>query len=646
MLQSALNEPQPAKEPDPQGHPKQPTMPPTSHTLTDLLITLSSYLPPDTYPALFSLASSILPLSNDPQLQKKAYKLLPRLTTSPHGALALRAHNLQLQALLLSTASTVTAPTRRDRLAAVAVVVEHLPPTDLSFIPAILSEVVLAAKEVNEKARTQAFDLLVLMARRMHEEGGTVIQARIPNMPSSAPAVPATLSEFLTMVSAGLAGTSPHTVSASITALTRVLYAFASALDRAVIIDLVQTMELFLASANREIVRSTLGFVKVAVVSLPEDVVRPRLEQLVPALTAWSHEHKARFRAKVKHIFERMMRRFGAETVEKYVPEDDRKFVQNIRKTKERSKRQKAAAAAQKEGGSGGGDDDADDGREESARQRKKRTGEFDSAYDDALASDSDDADSDALSADEEELDGRRTGKAAAAGGRKRGRGEQQGGTYITESLDEPLDLLSRSSLAHISSRKPAARSTLPGSASAAKPRKHKMNLDGKLIIGGGDGDEDDDDAMRIDGSADDAGLGGNGEEMSLEQGVNAYVEAIRGRDAVQRGRGGRLKFSNKREKGVGEGKIEVDDDGDGGVKKGKKSVRFAGAVAAGGSGEGGERAGNRGKRVDGGRGNGGGGFRGRGRGGIGKRVERRPLGGGRIGSGGVAKVGGRRGRR
>lgn len=667
MLESALQESQPSKEPQAQGPSKQSTMPPASHTLTDLLITLSSHLPPNIYPSLFSLASSILPLSHDPQLQKKAYKLLPRLATSTHGAHALRAHNEQLQALLLSTASTATAPTRRDRLAAIAVVVEHLPATDLSFIPTILSEVVLAAKEVNEKARTQAFDLLVLMARRMHEEGGIVIQSRIPNLPTSAPSVPASLSEFFTMVSAGLAGDSPHTISASITALTRILYAFASVLDRTVIDDLVQTMDLFLASANREIVRSTLGFVKVAVISLPEDIVRPRLQQLVPSLMAWSREHKARFRAKVKHILERMMRRFGADLVERHTPEDDRKFVHNIRKTKERSKRQRAAA---KEHGADGMDNDEDDEEEDddhdndrgdSARQRKKQQsqkGDFDSAYDDALAFDSDDSISDG------ESDSDAGG--GGGGGRKKkignARKSNEGRTYITESTDEPLDLLSRSSLAHISSRKPVARSILSSSSSSTfnnndrHHRKHKVDLDGKLIIGGNSG-PDDDDAMVIDGADGDAAArashrggreGGemDDEGMSLEQGVNAYVDAIRGRDAVQRGRGGRLKFSNKREKKDADMNMDMDmdlpgEDDRGGRSKSrngeKKQVRFAG-------GDGRDRAEGKRQFVSGRGGGRAGGFRARGKGGIATRVDRRPLGGGR-GGGGGGRVGSSRGR-
>lgn len=559
----------------------------------DLVITLSIYLPRPTFPTLFSFVAVILPQSSDPQLQKKAYKLLPRLATSPTGTLALQDRNAELQALLLNTASTVSAPARRDRLAAVAVVVEHLPQTSLHFIPSVLSEVVISAKEVNEKARTAAFDLLVLMAKKM-SQGGHIDQSKIPNMPADAPIATASLEEFFTMVSAGLVGSTPHMISASITALTRILYEFSSQLPQPVIEEIVTTLDLYLADANREIVRSVLGFVKVAIISLPESIIKPRLETLIPGLTSWSREHKAHFRAKVKHILERAIRRFGYDTVELYCPEDQKKFIHNIRKTKERRKRHKATDAA--EGGT-------------SSEPQERRKGRFESEYDEAIyGSDSSASDTDTDQDSPPTRDSTDTR-----------------GTYITEDPSEPLDLLDRKSLAHISSRKPLPKPTL----SSKQYRNTKTDADGKLVFG-----DHADDAMALDFDQN-----GNNEGVSLETGINAYVDAIRGRDAVQRGRGGRLKFSNKREKGGGgEGGMDVDDADNGdegkGNGKGEKRVRFSDGV---GKGMGKEREGMRGNGKS---------FA-RGRGGIAGRVERRGLGGGgsgRAGGGGL-KMGVRGGR-
>src|SRR5271170_3890572 len=100
-------------------------------------------------------------------------------------------------------------------------------------------------------------------------------------------------------------------------------------------------MEVFLTSKSREIARSAIGFIKVALLSLPKEVMEQRLDKLIPNLMVWSHEIKGHFRVKVKSLMERMIRKFGVETVLKYTPQDDHKLINNIRKTRERKKRGK-----------------------------------------------------------------------------------------------------------------------------------------------------------------------------------------------------------------------------------------------------------------------------------------------------------------
>lgn len=560
-----------------QKQPPSERMPPESHTLMDLVITISIYLPRSTYPTLFSLAALTLPQSSDPQLQKKAYKLLPRLATSPTGLQALQERSSELQTLLLNAAASATPPCRHDRLSAISTVIQHLPASDLHFIPSILSEVVVSAKEVNEKARSAAFDLLVLMATKM-SAGGTIAQSKIPHMPSDSPDVQASLEEFFTMVSAGLVGSTPHMVSASITALTRILYEFHSQLSQSTIGDLLETLSLFLTSASREIVRSVLGSVKVAIISLSQTIVQPRLETLIPGLMSWSREHKAQFRAKVKHILERAIRRFGYDQINKYTPENDRKFLANIRKAKERAKRKKADGAPEE-------------------TQGAKRRGAFESEFDAAIQSSSDEGDGAGSDVEDDR------------GGRYGGR------TYIMEDEDSPLDLLDRKALGNISSSKPARRQQ-------PSKQKGKVNIDGKLVIGTGDSDSDDPMAMDFDADGK-----SNGKEISLEGGINAYVDAIKGRDAVQRGRGGRLKFSNKREEAANGDAMDVDEDG-AKSEKPAKTIRFS------------DGRGGRGGRLRGGRADG------SGRGGMnGRRTDpksqRRGLGMAKVSGGRVAKGGG-----
>ncbi|QIW97163.1 hypothetical protein AMS68_002681 [Peltaster fructicola] len=517
MLEAAILEQGPQTQADKQkeGKDGKLKMPPTSHTLMDLVITMSVYLPRDCFSGLFTMAANVVQKKNDPQLQKKAYKLVPRLAESEIGRQAIVERNTDLQQLFLASAEHVSSPAKRDRLMSIAEVVSALPQDDLHFIPAIIPEVVIGVKEVNEGARLAAFDLLVLMGQKM-SEGGTVIINKVPKMPEDAAPVSASIEEYFTMVSAGLAGATPHMISATITALTRLLFEYKDQLREATVAELVQTMDLFLTSNDREIVRSVLGFVKVCVISLPSEIVLPRLETLIPNLILWSHEHKQHFKAKVKHIFERMIRRFGAELIEKNTPEADRKLITNIRKTRERRKRKKLAED------------------EEEAEPASK--GKFESGYDEAVyGSDSESQEGSDIS-DDEVL------RKSAAKGQRAKTGRQ----YIVEDEDEPLDLLDKRALAHVSSTKPVRAKAIKENS-----KKAKRDLDGKLVF-----NESDDDVMQFD----DQGMinGNEPGDGTLEGGINAYVDALKSRDAPTRGQRGKLKFKQKG--GPEDDEMEVDE--------------------------------------------------------------------------------------
>ncbi|RSL67180.1 hypothetical protein CEP54_003338 [Fusarium duplospermum] len=546
MLAAELQAEKPAEKE--KGQKSKDHMPSTAQTLMDLVITMSVYLPRDSFAALFEIAAVIINKEDEPQLQKKAYKLIPRLADSEIGKAALQERSAELQNLIFSSTEKVSAPARRERLAAVTALLPFIPDTSLHFIPAVLSEVVICCKENNERARETAYELLVQMGHRMAGANGVPIDnSKVPHMPNDAPAGTANIEEFFTMVSAGLAGSTPHMISASITAISRLLYEFRSDLSEQTLSDLVQTMDLFLTSNNREIVKSCLGFVKVCVISLPVELMLPRLSTLVPNLIVWSHEHKGHFKAKVKHILERMVRRFGYENIHQNCPEADKKLIVNIRKTKERTKKKKDAAKAAHDG------DDSDDDEDQPKRQ-------FENEYDQALYS----SDSDA--SDDSDDEAPRPKKKAQKGGK----------TYIIEDDDEPLDLLDKKALANISSTKPVK---------LRKPQrtKAKYDLDGKLILG-----KDSDDEMEVD------------EPNPEASGVGAYVAALKGKDAAKRGRGGKLKFSNRRTKDDDDDEDLEMDRGDAAAVKSKLSPgrdrggrgNFRGRGGRGGRGGGGARSG------------------------------------------------------
>lgn len=530
------------------------TFPPESHTLLDLLITLSSHLPMGSLPQLFALASRIITTSNqDPHLIKKAYRLIPRLANTGTGITALQARHSELQSLFLQTTNTTPPAARYPRLLALNSLISTVPTTDLHFVPSILSEVVLACRSTSDKARQTAFSILIKAVEVVSAAPpGTVIRnSQVPGMSSSAPDALAGPEEVFTMVSAGLAGGAPSVVAATCTALGRLLFEFHTKLSVNVLGDLVDTVAMFLESNSREIVRAVLGFVKVAVVVLSDEVLKSKGAELVRRIVPWCKEHKGRLRAKVKGILDRMMRRLSAEECDRWVAmvengtEDGRKLVRSIRKERERRKKKKGAK------------DKADEESDEDERPGK---GEFNNEFDKAVYGSDDNEDLSELGSGDDDTDtvGVSFHKNNHLSHKRRGKNRKTG-EFIREDVDgnddedvaEPLDLLAPEAIARISSRKTFTRPRIT---------KARVNEDGKLVFGGGGDSETAADKDKD--ARNNADVGGGG-------GVDAYVEAVSGPDAVRRGQRGRLKVKQKgdrRDRGRDQNRdrMDVDDNGDG----------------------------------------------------------------------------------
>lgn len=522
MLESELPRPDaPVPPKQPQQQPSRNKMPPTSHTLLDLVIALSVHLPRSTFASLFLLANHILTnpsiLKTDPQLIKKAYKLIPRLSTSATGAEALKARNTELRQLIHDTASTTPVPARRDRLLAIHTLIDFLPQGDLHFIPEIISEIVVACKDSNEKARNAGFDLLIACSKKIIDVGKEGVMLRnslVPGMPEGTADVPATVSEVFGMVSAGLAGVAPHVVAASITALSRLLFEFHEILGRKEKEEIVDTVTMFLESKNREIVRSVLGFVKVMVVVLEKDLLDSRMQAVVRGCMVWHKENKGRLRQKVRGIIDRCLRRWGSDVIEGWVGGNDRKMVVNIRKRKERSRRNKKGEA-----------DDESDQEDQDGRGSK-----FDNEFDEAVYG-SDDDDSEILGSDDDDA------MSGVSFKNPKTKGSRLQFIRQDDDDDEPLDLLDPRSMASISSRKLGRLCDTRN-----RTTKARTNEDGKLIFSDNNENEGEDVPMPTN-------TNGNPEGADA---VNSYLDAVSGPDALRRGQKGRLKAKSGMQKRSG----------------------------------------------------------------------------------------------
>ena len=229
----------------------------------DLLQVLLPYLGEKDAQTLFELSSAEDVLENkDTGVQKRGYKVLSKLVESGKIETAPEIFIQQLEGRVdgvSAAAKKVCAhyilrfswplhENLQDRLHLFALLVNMLPNTSLHLLPSLIPEAVLGTKEPSEKARLEAFDLIVTMGKKM-KEGGTVKRDLLEGMDEDDatestslikelfyitrinqpnPAAPASLEEYFTMIAGGLAGATPHMISATITSISRLIFEFKS----------------------------------------------------------------------------------------------------------------------------------------------------------------------------------------------------------------------------------------------------------------------------------------------------------------------------------------------------------------------------------------------------------------------------------
>ncbi|KAI3618589.1 ribosomal rna-processing protein 12 [Moniliophthora roreri] len=464
----------------------------------DLLLLLLPFLPTSDAIALFQLCLSkeiLAAKSNEgKKVQIEVKKVLQELDVA---------------------VDDLTSAAKKDRFNLLAAILPYMLPSSLHLIPAMIPEAVLGTKETSDKARSAAFDLIVVMGKKMNE-GGVVKRNMIDGMEEDGEDTPmeaaASIEEFLKMVAGGLAGSTPHMVSATITAIARLVFDFKGTYTQGISNDMKNeifaTLLVFLNSANREIVKSVLGFIKLSIHTFPVEIIQSHLKDLVPALLNWSHDHKNHFKVKVRHIFERLLRRLPFEEVYSHAGEGDAaKVLVNIKKRKDRAKRKKANKEEE----------------DEPAENTAAATGD---AFEDIIyGSESELDDSDDEAAPRAET---RTNKKA-----------KQHGVRLRMDDDEPMDLL----------QGVASRVTNAGANKKRKPGQEASCFKteeetGKMII-----DEED---------SDDAGVGLQGSKEDVVG--TAYRESITSVDGFTRGPNGRVKFNKDTKKRRRENE-ELEDD-------------------------------------------------------------------------------------
>jgi ribosomal RNA-processing protein 12 len=256
----------------------------TAVILMGLVSSIAKPLNKDDIVLLYRLVKPTITDSVISLLQQRSYAVLFQMC-SCHSDWV-KENLYDVATLLRSSLLTVTSSAKKSRLRSLGKVVQLLDekvPEQLSLMPELLGEVMLCLKESNKRARSAAFDLIVIMSRKMQTCG------------DKNPKGAANLGEFIKMVIAGLAATTPHMRSATVLALARLVFEYKT---HPTVLEMAPTILkltlMLLNEKSREVIKSVLGFTKVMISALDSDTLSTFLADICSGVLVWSGESKHR----------------------------------------------------------------------------------------------------------------------------------------------------------------------------------------------------------------------------------------------------------------------------------------------------------------------------------------------------------------
>ncbi len=305
-------------------------------TFLDLSTSLVPILEASEVSLLYRSLKPLVRASSDSSVQKRAYRALLALFEN-HASAVLDTDQLDdVVSFLSDTLLTSHVSARNARLKCLDHAVRSFTTKEQAdVIPGIIGEVILSLKDSNAKTRESAYALLLSMC-----------EAR-GDMP-----------DFYQILVGSLGGKTPHMRSAGVMAISRVVYEYAreDPETQALLPDLLETVLTLFRENAREVIKSVVGFVRICVAALEPERLEPLLPQVVDGLMKWN-SGKDRFRAKIKIILKKLVRRYGYQRIQELVPKDDTRLITHMRKSEERALRKRERGIVDDGKSQFGGDD-------------------------------------------------------------------------------------------------------------------------------------------------------------------------------------------------------------------------------------------------------------------------------------------------
>lgn len=239
--------------------------------------------------------------------QKKYYRLLEEILTSDSESCVqfLNENIDHINELILGSFDKSATSSKGARLRCLFELLKRTenPP---SILDTILPETILCVKDINNRCRETAFQILEYIAKNLD------------------------VKDYLHVVIAGLAG-NPTMISCSLLGLAAIVYYIKETLEPSLEEQLLYNVGLLAVCNSREIATTALSFIKVYLTTFPREKIYKYLPQLIKVLSNMTEDCKRHSRIKTRDILSRLVRWFGGETLLKLVPNKDETLRIRIR---------------------------------------------------------------------------------------------------------------------------------------------------------------------------------------------------------------------------------------------------------------------------------------------------------------------------
>ncbi|RVE49136.1 hypothetical protein evm_006257 [Chilo suppressalis] len=265
---------------------------------------------------------------------KKAYRILEELFKSDRDNCKefLAANQKKIKKLLMTSLNKAADSSKAARLRCIEHLIRSSPnlTAESKLLRGAIAESVVCTRDINSKCRQCAFNVITCV--------GEVLKTQKLGMQG-----------FVEMLVSGLSAPLPRIVSATLRALASAMFNFSEDLGLETVQGLLEKVAEQMLSGNREIVAAALSFLKVYTKVLPTEVLAGSLPVIFNTLSSMSDDCKRHSRLEIGYFLTRMLRKYGADTIEKLIPSSDEVMLRRLRNLRKMENRKKRLKEGQRE---------------------------------------------------------------------------------------------------------------------------------------------------------------------------------------------------------------------------------------------------------------------------------------------------------